>query len=260
MKNIFKSITAIALAILVSVSITQAVGTLTPTETEGEDTQYTLNDIYNKLIDFTAEADEGMGLFETPGTVSATFNTLSEIYALLEAQDLNLVPENIRDNVTIFGIEGELEEVEKGLSKTGQTTSYVANDDGDLEFGLHIDYTDNEDGTVTDNVTGLIWQQDGGQYADSWADALVYCSNNIAELPGVGWRLPNFKELISIVDIGRSPAINPVFDNIGPSFTFWTSSTPSQLITHAFVITFVNTTFTTIERKDIDEFQILCVR
>ena len=58
---------------------------------------------------------------------------------------------------------------------------------------------DNGDGTVTDNVTGLTWQQtpDSGHY--SWTEALTYCDS--LELGGVNdWRMPSLKELYSISD------------------------------------------------------------
>ena len=46
------------------------------------------------------------------------------------------------------------------LSKTGQATSWGAGDDGDLEGGVawpNPRFADNGDGTITDNLTGLIW-------------------------------------------------------------------------------------------------------
>ena len=49
------------------------------------------------------------------------------------------------------------------VPKTGQTTSYATGDDGDLERGAALvtpRFTDNLDGTVTDNQTGLIWLKD----------------------------------------------------------------------------------------------------
>ena len=48
-----------------------------------------------------------------------------------------------------------------GVVKTGQTTVYNAGDDGTYQKGLAFDYTDNGDGTVSDNNTGLMWAQDG---------------------------------------------------------------------------------------------------
>ena len=70
-------------------------------------------------------------------------------------------------------------------------------------------YTDNGNGTVTDNVTGLMWEQktaDGSSRdkdtTHTWKDALAYCEDLI--LGGFSdWRLPNPKELERIVDLER---------------------------------------------------------
>jgi hypothetical protein len=60
-------------------------------------------------------------------------------------------------------------------------------------------YTDNEDGTVIDNVTGLIWTQDLSKMSMTWEEASEYCEN--LEFAGYDdWRLPSLKELWSIRD------------------------------------------------------------
>ena len=68
-------------------------------------------------------------------------------------------------------------------------------------------YTDNGNGTVTDKVTGLMWQQaPGGVMA--LADATTYCSGLALGGQG-GWRLPSRIELISINDVSRTdPCLN----------------------------------------------------
>jgi hypothetical protein len=51
------------------------------------------------------------------------------------------------------------------LPATGQTTSYggpnipFSLSDGDVQAGAALSYTDNGDGTVTDNNTGLMWEK-----------------------------------------------------------------------------------------------------
>jgi hypothetical protein len=85
-------------------------------------------------------------------------------------------------------------------------------------------YTDNGDGTVTDNVTGLMWQQAvPGTY--SWEQAVAYCP--MLMLAGYGdWRLPSLIELVSIVDYGQAnPSINVTYFPSTPASYFW-SSTP----------------------------------
>ena len=60
-------------------------------------------------------------------------------------------------------------------------------------------YVDNKDDTVTDQSTGLMWQQTNDVSKSSWDDALAHCSESV--LAGHdGWRLPNIRELFSIVE------------------------------------------------------------
>ena len=86
-------------------------------------------------------------------------------------------------------------------------------------------FTDNGDGTVTDSVTGLTWQQDDDAVVKTWEEALNYCES--LELPTgqTDWRLPNIKELRSIVDTTvHGPAINLTFfpnTNFGD---YWSST------------------------------------
>lgn len=62
-------------------------------------------------------------------------------------------------------------------------------------------YTDNGDGTITDNVTGLIWQQDPGEKMD-WETAVNALDEFNQEALGghTDWRIPTIKELYSLVD------------------------------------------------------------
>ena len=69
-------------------------------------------------------------------------------------------------------------------------------------------YIDNDDGTVTDTDTGLMWQKATAPGTYTWEQALLYCEN--LNLGGYrDWRLPTVKELGSILDFTRyKPAIN----------------------------------------------------
>ena len=82
-------------------------------------------------------------------------------------------------------------------------------------------YTTNG-GTVTDNVTGLIWQGtvDPGSYAP--AQAATHCANL-----GGAWRLPTRVELVSLVDFtiaSPGPTINQTYFPNTPGAAFCTSS------------------------------------
>jgi hypothetical protein len=67
--------------------------------------------------------------------------------------------------------------------------------------------TDNGDGTVTDNVTNLMWQQGQVSKGVSWSDAFTYCSS-LALAGHRDWRVPSIIELMSIVDHSLRSKVN----------------------------------------------------
>ncbi len=86
---------------------------------------------------------------------------------------------------------------------------------GNPEYGIN-DFTDNGDGTITDQATELMWMQEDNGEGVLWKDALSYAENMV--YAGYSdWRLPDAKELQSILDYTRSPAtsgraaIDPLF-------------------------------------------------
>ncbi len=67
---------------------------------------------------------------------------------------------------------------------------------------------DSTNGTVLDNQTGLMWQQDSTAFAYAWRDAVAYCET-LALGGHTDWRLPNLKELYTIVDLKtRNPSLD----------------------------------------------------
>jgi len=133
--------------------------------------------------------------------------------------------------------------------KTGQTVGYAVGDDGDLERGVTWPaqrFTDHGDGTVTDDLTGLMWAKNAGLPTGykTWQEGLDYVKsiNNSAELAGYDdWRLPNRKELFSLIDRSMDDPDNPAlpaghpFQNV-QSNSYW-SSTSNVLVTdYAWVI------------------------
>lgn len=85
-------------------------------------------------------------------------------------------------------------------------------------------YVDNGDGTVSNQATGLIWQKVASETALTWKNALSYCET--ATTGGYSdWRLPNIRELVSLVDYTRYA---PAFDTThfsGASDAYWSGST-----------------------------------
>lgn len=88
---------------------------------------------------------------------------------------------------------------------------------GNLSYGVNL-FQNNNDGTISDLATGLMWQQNDNGSGIDWEDALAYAQtqNNANYLGHNDWRLPNAKELQSLVDYKRSPyATNTA--NVGPA-------------------------------------------
>jgi hypothetical protein len=103
-------------------------------------------------------------------------------------------------------------------------------------------FVDNEDGTVTDSCTGLMWQKEtadvngDGMVSDGdrarWCDALAY-AEGLTFADYDDWRLPNVMELHSIVDYGfriSGPSTNPIFEGfVDSSWKYWSSTLPREL-------------------------------
>jgi hypothetical protein len=86
-------------------------------------------------------------------------------------------------------------------------------------------FTYNGDGTVTDNTTGLMWQQAKTSSGMTWEGSLTYCEG-LTLANQSDWRLPNIKELGSIVDRSQSGlSIDTTAFPGTPSSPYWSSTT-----------------------------------
>ncbi|MCK4792923.1 MAG: DUF1566 domain-containing protein [Desulfobacteraceae bacterium] len=96
---------------------------------------------------------------------------------------------------------------------------------------------DNGNGMVTDTSTGLMWQQATAGEMD-WESAISYCEN--LSLAGHNdWRLPNIKELHSIVDYSKwRPTIDTLYFPNTVSSHYWSATTNSSLTHIAFGVYF----------------------
>ena len=113
------------------------------------------------------------------------------------------------------------------------------------------------DTKITDRYTGLVWQREV-VFSGSWADAQLYCATlNLPQSSDCGWRLPSYKELLTLVD--ESPHgeydsgsgqyvqkwIDPhAFLGTPVNFPYWTSS-PVAKSNGAWIVDFSNGVGTT---------------
>ena len=160
----------------------------------------------------------------------------------------------MQGNKTMFGVnfaDGRIKGYPVGTTRgRAEKTYHVMYVRGNSDYGKN-DFKDNGNGTVTDNATGLMWMKfdsgklKAGTAKDStmnWRQALEWAEN--LEYAGYSdWRLPNAKELHSIVDCSRCPdatksaAIDAIFEvtpitNQGGKRDYpyyWTSTTHAQV-------------------------------
>lgn len=158
--------------------------------------------------------------------------------------------------------------IEGGVLKTGQTTCWDPADtvlpiatvacastgqDGDFQAGTPVPsprFTDNLNGTITDNLTALIWLTNANCFSTRpWATAISDANTLASGACGLtdgsvagDWRLPNRNELTSLLDLGRS---NPALPS-GPSFSnfqasnYWSSTTVASTPSNAWEVIFLS--------------------
>ncbi len=212
-----------------------------------------------------AMPDKGAASFML-GTVAQTIEAGYYNGSGTVAGDEDLSSGNIKSGANIFGIDGDpnvvdtssgdavAEDIASGKKawvdgaeitgtaealtpRTGQTTSYGTRDDGTLQAGLEWPtprFTDNENGTVTDNLTGLVWLKNANCVGNkTWSDALAFANAlkdgvcGLTDNSSAGeWHLPNIRELHSLIDFGNyNPALPSGHPFTGVVSSYYWSST-----------------------------------
>jgi len=127
-----------------------------------------------------------------------------------------------------------------------------------LPFSIPNHFTDNGNGTITDNLTNLIWQKIPNSDTLSWEQSLSY-ADTLTLAGATDWRLPNIKELQSLNDESKSnPSINTTyFPGIGIK-KYWSSTTLPNQTTKSW---YLDTQFgiTTYDLKTLKHY-FICVR
>jgi len=206
------------MAVILSVMIASAAfaGSLDAPAAPGATNSYKVDDIYNRLNNGTTGAQ---GTFTGPpsGAIGGTGHTLNEVMGKAPVKDdtSGAVSSDVKAGKTFWGLN-------KASGIWGPQTAR---------------FTDNGNGTVKDNLTGLIWLKNANCWgAIAWATALTnanalkgdntMCSLNDGSAAGQ-WRLPNIVELQSLIDFTYSgPALTSghPFSNVQASY-YWSATT-----------------------------------
>jgi hypothetical protein len=159
------------------------------------------------------------------------------------ASSTRYVGKSARGFDKLFGVnfaDGRIKGYDLQMPGGAEKTFFVQCVRGNPQYGQN-DFHDNNDGTITDRATGLMWSKADSGNGMNWQDALAWVQKKNTEkyLGHNDWRMPSVKELQSIVDYTRSPdttnsaAINPLFEctqitNEGGKADYpfyWTSTT-----------------------------------
>jgi len=172
----------------------------------------TIKELYSLImfygVDLNPQATEGTIPFIDTGYFDFAYGDLGAGERIIDAQYASstiYVGSTMSGNRTMFGVnfaDGRI----KGYpadSAIGKKY-YVQYVRGNTAYGTN-EFVDNGDGTITDNATGLMWMKNDNGAGVLWENGLSYAED--FEYAGqTDWRLPNAKELQSIVDYTRSPA------------------------------------------------------
>lgn len=168
--------------------------------------------------------------------------------------------------------------ITRHLPKTGQTTNYFLDDDGQFEMGWWpgrlnannrmrwIQRTIVADDIVVDRATGLMWSADctaaGGNMGapvGTWVLALLF-ANTLNFAGFTDWRLPNIYELHSILNFGAVPGwYQPPFTNVINNY-YWSSTTYPVNIAFAMAIRWQNYATSTRDKLAAASVYVLAVR
>jgi hypothetical protein len=128
----------------------------------------------------------------------------------------------VGDTNKVFGVnfaDGRIKGYDQTMPGGATKTFFAQCVRGNTSYGVNA-FVDNGDQTITDTATGLMWTQADSGRGVNWQAALAWAQTKNAEnyLGHNDWRLPNAKELQSILDYSRSPnttgsaAINAIFN------------------------------------------------
>ncbi len=241
-------------------------GDWSPASSPGETDSYRMEDLYQRLDTGAAGTPSAQTEPSASPDSGAPGYDINEIMGIAPAADdaNGASASDVAEGKTFWGLTSGQWGLQTGtgscndtkVPKTGQTTSYWSGDDGDLQKGAAWPvprFAKNGDGTVTDNLTNLVWLENATCAGPkSWRDAIDF-AKDLHDIVGDGsdddcglsdgsvagdWRLANGKELQSLITWDYSyPALpdtegagqwtqdNPFLGDLAGR-EFWSSSSP----------------------------------
>jgi hypothetical protein len=137
-------------------------------------------------------------------------------------------------------------DVATGKKYWGLTDSHWGLQTGTATTTVSSRFTDNGDGTVRDNMTGLIWTKNANcaGYEMTWEQAVDYANALADGICGLedgskagDWRLANVRELQSLVDDSQyNPALPSGHPFLGVPFWYWSSTTYTSNTSSAWLV------------------------
>jgi hypothetical protein len=271
-KYMLIGVVGIVVGVLLSSAVFVWAGNVDSPAAPGATNSFTLEDIWNRL---TTGADGAQSTFTEPGVApgTGTMHTLNETMAKAPARDdaNGALTGEVVNGKTFWGLNvaggewglqtgtADCSGGGAGVPKTGagDLTGYtfVAGEDGhaDMRKGVAWPvprFTDNANGTVTDNLTGLMWMKnadagndcDGGDTGtETWTNALASAAAcNTNTFAGyTDWRLPNVRELHSLIHYGQKKSsawLNGQGFSGVQTATYWSSTTDADDTDWAFLV------------------------
>jgi hypothetical protein len=207
--------------------------------TDSASAMYTIDNVYNRMNDGTSGTKRSGAFTEPSAGPASTSHTLTDLY--------DLASQRSRPAKT-------------GQSPTVPLNPAPAGSDGALQKGVTwptTRFTDNGNGTVKDNLTGLIWLKNANcagtktwDDALTWANGLASGSCSLTDSSTAGqWRLPNRYELESLLDMAfYDPALSnaagtakwlegDAFSGVQSSY-YWSSTTYANSTSYAWFVYF----------------------
>ena len=188
----------------------------------------------------------------------------SWVIRLSDGRYINDITDNTKISATnfVWAVKGSGVGSPAQVQATGMYDVFAAGDDGSLQTGAPLTYPrfiDNNNGTLTDTVTGLIWLKQANCIDQPWSAAVATVNQLASGACGLTdnstagqWRMPNRNEMLSLSDrmqtneadffdntflnLDGSVYQSPIFTNFVVSQYYWTSTTDAANPTSAWSV------------------------